>query len=155
MTFLRLKTDEAGRVYLYEEQRYREAGKVKSVSRSHGRVHGFWFLMSIIVDNLGDIFRTKINGYDAEEAERQAALKSDEERERDRQKEWEITHPGWAAPGVPEQPLSFLNPEVQPAVPEPPPPMPDTMPDVPSQDGASPPEPGQPSSPGGDAASAS
>jgi hypothetical protein len=102
MTFLRLKTDNAGRVYLYEEERWREGKAVKSKSRSHGRVSGFWFMMAMIVDNFGDIFRTKVNGYNADEAELEAAQKSDEERERDKQKLWEITHPGWAAPGVPE-----------------------------------------------------
>lgn len=154
MTFLRLKTDSAGRVYLYEETRTRIPGKKNphSVSRSHGRVHGFWFFMAMIVDNFGDVFRTKINGYNPEEAELQAAQKSDEERERDKQKEWEITHPGWAAPGVPE--VTPAVSEVPPAVLAPPQPTPDTMPDVPAPEPDAAPEPAQPSSPEGDAAPA-
>ena len=150
MTFMRLKTDSAGRVYLYEETRHREGKKIKSISHSHGRVHGFWFMMAIIVDNLSDIFRTKVNGVDQDEDERQAAQKSDEERDRDKQKLWEITHPGWAAPGVPEvtPPVSEAPPDV-PAAPQP---TTDTTPDVPAPDDASSPEPGQPSSPDGGAA---
>jgi hypothetical protein len=100
--FYRLKTDSASRVYLYEEHRHREGGKVRSKSRSHGRVHGFWFMMSVLADNLGDVFRTDTTA-DDEEAMLRAVEKTDEERARDKQKEWEITHPGWAAPGVPEQ----------------------------------------------------
>jgi hypothetical protein len=119
-TFMRLKTDSAGRVYLYEENRWREGKTVKSKSRSHGRVHGFWFMLAILVDNLGDVFRTKTHGYNAEEAELQAAEKSEAERERDRQKEWEITHPGWAARGVPEvtPPSSEDQPALRPEEPK-------------------------------------
>jgi hypothetical protein len=115
MTFMRLKTDSAGRVYLYSEDRWREDGKVRSKSRSHGRVSGFWFLMSIIVDNFGDVFRTRANDDDDEEAMLRAVEAEDEKRERDKQKIWEITHPGWAAPGVPEQPVTPPAIEAPPA----------------------------------------
>src|ERR1700710_573477 len=65
--FFRIKTDQAGRMYLYEEERHREGGKVMSRSKSHGRVHGFWFALACLID---DIF-TKTHGYDPDEAERQ------------------------------------------------------------------------------------
>src|SRR4051812_29118972 len=85
MTFMRLKTDSAGRVYLYEEVRTREAGKVKSVSRSHGRVHGFWFAIACLIEGVDDLLRTKNHGYDQEEAERQSLeVQEREQAERER-----------------------------------------------------------------------
>jgi hypothetical protein len=93
MTFMRLKTDSAGRVYLYEEDRWREGNAVKSKSRSHGRVHGFWFVMAMIVDNFGDIFRTKTHGYDPDEAERQALEVQERQRAEDAQRLRDVVNP--------------------------------------------------------------
>lgn len=108
MTFLRLKTDSAGRVYLYEEERHREAGKVKSISRSHGRVNGFWLAVACL---MGEIFQTKVNGYDPDEAERQALEVQQRQKEADEKKMWEVTHPQWGIT-YEEHLLNSQGPEV-------------------------------------------
>jgi hypothetical protein len=91
VTFFRIKTDRSGRMYLYEEERKREGGKVVSpVSRSHGRVHSFWFVLACLMD---DVFRTKVNGYDPDEAERQSLEVQRREKEAADRKMWAVTHP--------------------------------------------------------------
>src|SRR3954452_16451058 len=118
MSFFRLKTDKSGRMYLYEEVRKWEGGKVTSpVSRSHGRVHGFWLAIAC----LADIFQTKIHGYDPDEAERQTLAVQQREKEEADKQMWEVTHPHWGVSyedrDKPSSP-SYAAPQDVPAAPE-------------------------------------